>query len=101
MASIIVFDLDDTLYLERDFVRSGFAAVDRWVGDTLAISGFFDRAWELFEAGQRGDIFDCALAASAVQASPELIRHLVAIFRDHVPSIRLAPDAEEVLAGLY
>ena len=39
MASVIVFDLDDTLYLERDFVRSGFAAVDRWVSDRFAISG--------------------------------------------------------------
>lgn len=100
MASVIVFDLDDTLYLERDFVRSGFAAVDRWVSDRFARSGFFDRAWALFEAGRRGDIFDRTLSALAIGVSPELIQCLVNIYRAHVPTIRLAPDAEEILAAL-
>jgi len=100
MASVIVFDLDDTLYLERDFVRSGFAVVDRWVSDRFLISGFFDRAWALFEAGRRGDIFDCALSELAIQGSPELIRRLVDIYRGHEPSIRLVPDAEEALMAV-
>src|SRR5262249_54137662 len=95
-----VFDLDDTLYIERDFVRSGFAAVDRWVSDRFAVAGFFDRAWALFEAGRRGDIFDRALSALMIQVSPELVRHLVDIYRDHTPSIQLAADAEEALADL-
>jgi putative hydrolase of the HAD superfamily len=100
MASVIVFDLDDTLYLERDFVRSGFAAVDRWVSDRFATSGFFDRAWALFDVGRRGDIFDCTLSELTIRVSPELIRHLVDIYRGHAPSIRLASDAEELLAVL-
>jgi putative hydrolase of the HAD superfamily len=100
MASVIVFDLDDTLYLERDFVRSGFAAVDRWVGESFRISGFFDRAWALFEAGRRNDIFDRALSELAIQGSPELVQRLVDIYRKHEPSIRLAPDAEEALAAV-
>jgi len=100
MVSVIVFDLDDTLYLERDFVRSGFAAVDRWVSDRFAISGFFDRAWALFEAGRRRDIFDRTLSALAIGTSPELIGCLVDVYRGHTPEIRLAPDAEEILAAL-
>ena len=31
MSWVVTFDLDDTLYLERDFVRSGFAAVGAWL----------------------------------------------------------------------
>ena len=27
---VLVFDIDDTLYLERDYVRSGFGAAGRW-----------------------------------------------------------------------
>jgi putative hydrolase of the HAD superfamily len=100
MASVIVFDLDDTLYLERDFVRSGFMAVDRCVSHRFEISGFFDRAWSLFEAGRRGDIFNCALSELAIQVSPELVRLLVDIYRGHEPSIQLAPDAEEVLLAV-
>jgi putative hydrolase of the HAD superfamily len=100
MASVIVFDLDDTLYLERDFVRSGFAAVDKWINDRFDISGFFDRAWALFETGRRGDIFDRALVDLEIRASSGLVQHLVRIYRGHAPSITLAPDAEEALTAL-
>ena len=30
---LVVLDIDDTLYLERDYVRSGFAAVGTWARD--------------------------------------------------------------------
>ena len=82
MATVITFDLDDTLYLERDFVRSGFVAADGWVRDRFAVAGFFDRAWALFEAGRRGDIFDRALSALHIRTSPALVQHLVGIYRD-------------------
>src|SRR5919109_3451394 len=100
MVSVVVFDLDDTLYLERDYVRSGFVAVDRWVNDRFSISGFFDRAWALFEAGRRGDIFDRAIVELTARPNPELVRDLVDVYRGHTPSIRLAPDAEAALPGL-
>jgi putative hydrolase of the HAD superfamily len=100
MATVITFDLDDTLYLERDFVRSGFIAADSWVRDRFAVAGFFDTAWTLFEAGRRGDIFDRALAALNVRVSPEIVRQIVDIYRGHTPSIQLAADAEEALTYL-
>lgn len=43
---LVIFDLDDTLFLERDFVRSGFAAVGRWMARTIGISNF-DRTLSL------------------------------------------------------
>src|SRR5207302_9076607 len=33
----VVFDIDDTLYLERDYVRSGFRAVGTWAEQWLRI----------------------------------------------------------------
>jgi putative hydrolase of the HAD superfamily len=100
MPAVIVFDLDDTLYLERDFVRSGFVAVEGWISDNFGVCGFFERAWTLFEHGRRGDIFDRVLSALSIQSNPDLIRHLVDIYRRHVPQIRLASDAEEALAAV-
>ena len=100
MATVIAFDLDDTLYLERDFVRSGFIAADCWVRDRFAIAGFFDAAWTVFETGRRGDIFDCALSMLNIQVGREIVGRLVDIYRDHTPSIQLTPDAEETLARL-
>ena len=36
---LVVFDLDDTLYLEADFVRSGFAAVESALGHKSETQG--------------------------------------------------------------
>ena len=36
----VAFDLDDTLYLERDYVRSGFWAVGRWIESHVAVTDF-------------------------------------------------------------
>jgi putative hydrolase of the HAD superfamily len=51
-----------------------------------------------FEAGTRGKIFDEALGACGVEKTPERIGQLVELYRAHVPTLRLQPDAEEVLA---
>jgi putative hydrolase of the HAD superfamily len=94
---IIVFDLDDTLYLERDYVQSGFQAVDDWVAAEFRVAGFFTTAWRLFEEGLQGRVFDSALAALGIAAEPQLIGELVGIYRRHRPVIRLAPDAARAL----
>lgn len=89
-ADRIVFDLDDTLYLERDFAISGFRAVGLW----LNRDDFAARCQELFDGGCRGDIFDRALQGSGLSAPVEA---LVRVYRDHVPQIALCPDASRYL----
>lgn len=96
MRRLLVFDLDDTLYLERDFVRSGFRAVDADLRRRLGMKGFFPAAWRRFEAGERGDIFDRVLAEKDV-VSRRLIRELVAVYRNHGPRVSLCPDARRFL----
>lgn len=96
---IIVFDMDDTLYLERDFVISGFRAADRWLAQTLGADGLFAAASGLFKAGQRERLFDQALAAIGIPAEPELIGELAEVYRSHRPAIRLAADARRALDG--
>ena len=96
----LVFDMDDTVYLERDYVRSGFRAVGAWVSAEMQVHDFAERAWALFEAGQRRNVFDQALAGAGCQASPELISRMVSIYRDHRPNITLLPDAAECLSLL-
>jgi putative hydrolase of the HAD superfamily len=97
---VVVFDLDDTLYLERDFVRSGFAAVGAWLAKHHAVDDFQARAWELFLGGRRGDVFDRALASAGLEPRPALIRRLVEVYRAHLPTIRLEPPAPGLLAAL-
>ena len=94
---LIVFDLDDTLYLERDYVRSGFRAVGEWLASIHGISGAAALAWELFESGSRGHIFDEVLARIGAN-SPTLVRGMVAEYQRHAPSIELLPDARTLLS---
>jgi putative hydrolase of the HAD superfamily len=93
----IVLDIDDTLYLERDYVRSGFEAVGRWAQRELGVADFADRAWAAFEGGARHTIFDEVLTACGARTDDATITELVARYRTHPPSIVLAADAE---AGL-
>ncbi len=97
----IVFDMDDTLYLERDYVRSGFLHAGALVEKKLGVRGFSDTAWELFLEGQRGDIFNHTLKRIGLPAPTSVIQELVDAYRNHAPAISLAEDAVQCLDGLH
>jgi putative hydrolase of the HAD superfamily len=94
MSHIVVFDLDDTLFPEEDYVLSGFRAVDAWLAKELQITGFRAQAEVFFRSGARGNIFDLALSHIGVEADKTLIDTLVQVYREHQPELRLFPDAE-------
>ncbi len=97
----VVFDLDDTLLLERDYVISGFAAVGSWARRRFAIDDFAGRACRQFEAGVRGRIFDSVLRDCGYEASAEDIQEMVTIYRRHRPEVALLPDAAEFINAHY
>lgn len=94
-----VFDLDDTLYLERAYVLSGFRAAGAWAEKELGISDLTERALHEFECGCRGNIFNRVLAAYGLLDRTVLTR-LVQVYRSHTPSISLLPDATQCLGAL-
>jgi putative hydrolase of the HAD superfamily len=96
----VVFDIDDTLYLERDYVRSGFEAVDVWVAREFGIRGFLDAAWAQFLAGRRGDVFDVVLREHGVEPSEDVVRGMVECYRTHQPRIELLRDAAALIEQL-
>ena len=93
MHSCVVFDIDDTLFLERDYVRSGFRAVE----ETHGIAGFADMAWSFFTQGLRGSIFNQALSELGLAYTESSIQELVQTYRVHEPRIALLPDAAKWL----
>lgn len=97
----IVFDLDDTLYFERDYVRSGFIHVAALIGRSRAeareLAGWLERE---FDEGVRGDAFDRLLASFPAIAERASIAALVDAYRTHRPAIELAPGVETVLGAL-
>lgn len=88
----VVLDIDDCLYLERDYVASGFAAVGRAVGS----EAFGRFCWQSFEAGVRGNTFDIGRAKFSELKLPDT-RELVEIYRQHKPKIQLCSDAKRFL----
>ncbi len=97
----VVFDLDDTLYLERDYVRSGFRAVATYAAegtDVLAndASSFL---WDAFLAGVRGSSFNDLLTRYP-EITERSVSDLVRVYREHRPTIEYLPGAEALLAEL-
>lgn len=97
----VVFDLDDTLYPERQYAFSGFAAVavafaDR-LGDSAAAAAAMRR---LFDTPDRPRVFNALLAARGMGGNQALAAAMVETYRRHRPTIALHPDADNVLAQL-
>jgi putative hydrolase of the HAD superfamily len=82
--TVLAFDLDDTLYKEIDFVRSGFAAI--------------------VSAAVPAELFDLELARMLAERNTEInpldslftrypygisVKEMVAIYREHLPSLSL------------
>jgi putative hydrolase of the HAD superfamily len=97
----VVFDLDDTLYPERDYVFSGFRAVAGWAERNLGIpaSQGFTELQSLFESGVRGDTFDRWLAMHG--HGDNLVPKLVQVYREHEPKIAPFPNVSAILAKLH
>lgn len=93
MIDVVVFDLDDTLYPEKDFAMSGFKAVSDWLLKNKTIPNFFELSQRLFNEGKRGNIFNLALDQIGVNYDEGDILTLVQIFRKHTPQITLFDDA--------
>ena len=97
---VVTFDIDDTLFSERMYVRSGFEAVGRHVKQRWGIDDFAERSWRLFEQGERRQVFDRVFDAVRCRWSLDDVEDLVRVYREHYPVIKLYPDAEQVLRFL-
>jgi putative hydrolase of the HAD superfamily len=97
----VVFDLDDTLFPERDFVLSGFRAVAEWSSVHLDIPAelAFAELREYYEAGIRGNTFDRWLTQHHIPAE-SMTSKLVRVYRDHTPMLTPFPEVVPLLTRL-
>jgi putative hydrolase of the HAD superfamily len=96
----IVFDLDDTLFPERQYVLSGFRAAAHWAETALGVPEPVGYAAleRMFDAGIRGDTFNRWVDALGHPAS--LVPDLVRVYREHSPAVQPYPGVAELLALL-
>lgn len=95
----VVFDLDDVVYLQREYVRSGFMAVAKSLSEDGA-EEVFDLLWTML--GQEGEL---DLFSRLLEELPELkgdhdAEGLAEIYWTHEPTIEVLPEVRELVTGL-
>ena len=94
----IVFDLDDTLYPEREYVQSGYRVVAAALaGGEWEPTRIYNLLWREFERGDRRRVFNTVLRQMGRVDSPEEITRLVELYRQHRPELTLDRDVRETL----
>ncbi len=93
---VVVLDLDDTLYDELSYVRSGLRAVADWGEERLGIDreDAYARMMALLAQQGRGRVFDEWLEGRGS------VREALSVYRQHTPTIELWPEADALLRRL-
>lgn len=98
MVKALIFDLDDTLYPEQQYIESGFQLCARYIEQETGVPalGVFDSA--LRHAARGGAILD-ALAEEYNLPNGGAER-LLRIYREQLPNISLDPDTVHMLSKM-
>ncbi len=99
-ATAVVFDLDDTLYEERRFALSGFAAVAAhlYAGKGASPHETYRFLVRRFRAGARADGLQALCIAQGWPVAD--VTPLVEVIRTHAPRLRLPGRSRAVLTRL-
>lgn len=94
--TVIVLDLDDTLYKEADYQRSGFEAVCNFIKH-LNSRSIENEVAELLQAGESDVLTEiCKLMGF----SPTAKESLLWVYRLHEPDIQLSADVKQTIQQL-
>jgi len=95
----IIFDLDDTLYNEIDYVYSGFRKVAKYLEPVLKRGEeeiFYDLI-DIFKL-DKGNVFDKLIKKYNLETNSEdIILKCIDIYRSHYPDIKLSAETEGLL----
>ena len=86
----VIFDLDDTLYSEKEYIRSGYKAVSDYLG-----GGYEGKLWCNFEAGKPA--IDELLKELGKDNEKDAVLN---IYRSHKPDIHLYDGVAEMIETL-
>jgi putative hydrolase of the HAD superfamily len=91
-----IFDLDDTLYEEMQFVRAGMKAVCEYIAKKhgLNADAVYDTCMHILEIEGRGKVFDELCSKYKIT---EDIGQLVQVYRTPSQSMELYGDAKELI----
>ena len=93
---VVVFDLEDTLYQEMDFLKSGYQAVADYITKSVGKDDLYTEMIEAYQAGEK-DVFQKVLDDHQLIIDKS---ELLDIYRYHIPQIHLDSKVRSVLEQL-
>ncbi|MDQ0231955.1 HAD family hydrolase [Metabacillus malikii] len=100
MINTIVFEMDDILFSQKEYVLSGLREVDKLVIRRYSVDGFYQVASELYDDGERKQLIKKALDNLNIRYDEKMVHFLTKKYYEHVPTIQLFQDAKWVLNHL-
>ena len=95
-SKVVVFDLEDTLYHEIDFLKSGYHAVADYLTKSFGIHDLYAEMIEAYQAGEK-DVFQKILDNYNLPIDKS---ELLDVYRYHLPQIHLDEMVRFVLDRL-
>ena len=86
----VIFDLDDTLYSEKEYVKSGYKAVSEYLG-----GGYEDKLWSYLVEGKPA--IDELLKALGREGETNKV---LSVYRSHKPDIHPYPGVTKMIEEL-
>ena len=90
----VIFDLDDTLYSEKEYIKSGYNAIAE---EFIEIVDMSQKLWNAFLNNKNA--VDYVLEKEGLLTEENKVRALEK-YRNHIPSIHLYDGIEDMLAQL-
>jgi len=92
----IVFDLDDTLFQEVDYLKSAYKEIAALMpGDPVEINA---QMYERYKSG--GNVFEWLMGEYGNRVDGLTVQKLIHLYREHYPEISLAEDVHDFIMGL-
>lgn len=98
MIKAIIFDLDDTLIFEKEYVKSGFWVIAENLKNIInqETNNIFNNLIKLFDINPK-NVFNRLFEKYNINYNQKDINYLINIYRNHKPNIRYFPDVAPFL----
>lgn len=95
--TVVVFDLEDTLYKEIDFLKSGYHAVADYLSTSLDGCDIYEEMIGDYYIGEK-DVFQKVIDHYQLKIDKSV---LTDVYRYHIPQISLSDEVRSVLEQLH
>lgn len=101
MYKVIIFDLDDTLYFEKDYVKSGYKVIAKYLNEKYRLNEriIYQEMLILFFENSK-NVFNRILDKYKIPYLEKDIQNMVMLYRKHKPKIKLSRDIRKTLIFL-